>query len=167
MFETVDIWHGFWSTAATAAAILLGFSLVSIAVRAKESVSGENPRSLHGLYPAMGAYAAVLMIGLLTSMPMLTPRRLGLVVAAVGAVLVVGSSWKIASTPRGQDKIVGTLPFGLAELAIWICYVIVLWSGIKLMRGAVHAINWLAVAGWLLLASAILTTFRSLRKMSA
>jgi len=163
MIEVLDVWRGFWTTATILAGTLLGFLLVATSTRSREFF-GEERRSPRGLlYQALTAYAAIAMVGLLILMPMLSQRRLGLVIAGLGALLTLVSSWRLITVPEGS-RILGILPATLGELGAWVSYVMISWAGYKLMRGAAHAVDWIAISAWLLLASALWMSIQLLRK---
>ena len=109
MIEVLDVWRGFWTTAIVLAGTLLGFSFVAAALRAREFF-GEDRRLRALLYQTVTAYSAVAMVGLLILMPMLSQRRLGLVIAGVGTLLVVASSWRVVSSPKERSGLLGILP---------------------------------------------------------
>jgi hypothetical protein len=164
MIEVLDIWHGFWSAAIVVAGTLLGFLFVAAAIRAKDCFSDEQRPVQSLLYQAMTAYAAVAMIGLLILMPILSQRRMGVAVAGLGGLLVLISSWRVMISPRDRSGFFGVIPGTPGELVAWFSYVMVAWAGYKLTRGVVHAFDWVAVAGWLLLASALSMSVQFLRR---
>jgi hypothetical protein len=167
MIEVLDIWHGFWGAAIVVAGTLLGFLFVAAAIRAKDCFSeGQRPAQAL-LYQAMTAYAAVAMIGLLILMPILSQRRMGLAIAGLGGLLVLVSSWRVVTTPRDRTGLLGVIPGTPGELVTWLSYLMVTWAGFKLLRGVVHAFDWIAVAAWLLLASALSMSVQFLRKTAA
>jgi hypothetical protein len=166
MIEVLDVWRGFWTTAIVLAGTLLGFLFVAAALRAREFF-GEDRRLRVLLYQTVTAYSAVAMIGLLILMPMLSQRRLGLVIAGVGTLLVLASSWRMIFGPKERGALFGPLPASLCEVAAWVSYVMITWAGYKLMRGVVHAIDWIALAVWVLLASALSMSVQLLRKSTA
>jgi len=162
MIEVLDVWRGFWTTAIILAGTLLGFLLVAASMRAREFFEEDRrPRVL--LYSAFTAYAAIAMVGLLILMPMLSQRRLGLVIAGLGILLTLVCSWRMITFSEGI-RIVGIIPATLGELGAWVSYVMISWAGYKLMRGTVHAVDWIAIAAWLLLASALWMSIQLLRK---
>jgi len=163
MIEVLDVWRGFWTTAIVLAGTLLGFSFVAAALRAREFF-GEDRRLRVLLYQTVTAYSAVAMIGLLILMPMLSQRRLGLAIAGVGTLLVLASSWRVISAPKERGGLLGILPASACELLAWVSYVMMTWAAYKLMRGLVHAVDWIALAAWLLLASALSMSVQLLRR---
>jgi hypothetical protein len=167
MIEVLDIWHGFWSTATVVAGTLLGLLFVAAAIRAKECFSDKQRPAQTLWYQAVMAYAALAMIGLLVLMPMLSQRRMGLAIAGLGGLLVLISSWRVITSQRDRSGFFGVIPGTPGELVAWLSYVMIAWAGIKLMRGVVHAFDWVAVAGWLLLASALSMSIQFLRKSAA
>jgi len=167
MIEVLDIWHGFWSAATVVAGTLLGFLFVAAAVRAKDCFSAERRPVQTLLYQAITAYAAVAMIGLLILMPVFSQRRMGLVIGGLGGLLVLASSWRVMTSSHDRDRFFGVIPATSGELLAWLAYVMIAWAGVKLMRGVVHAFDWVALAGWLLLASALSMTLQFLRKTVA
>ena len=147
MSEAIDAWQAFWSSAATISAILFGLVLVTVFVAGREnSMPRLHVKSL--IYQILGAYGMVTLIGLFVLMPILTPKRLGAVVAATSAVLVLNSSWEIVASRSANSSRPG---FHWTRLAPWIGYLMVLWASVKLMRGGMHSINWLGIAAMFLL----------------
>jgi hypothetical protein len=162
MSDAIDVWQAFWSSSATISAILFGAVLIVFSVLAKEGTSPQKVPSKSQAFGVLLAYATVTLIGLLVLMPTFSPRRLGAVVAFVGVILVVGTSWQMISARSVNSLIV----FHWIRLAPWLCYVIVLWSGLKIMRGGVHSINWLAIGCLLLLVTGGASSIDLLRRFS-
>ena len=147
MSDAIDAWHAFWSSAATISAILFGLTLVTALLRVRDSLLPRVQVKTH-IYQILRAYGAVTLIGLLVLMPILTSKRLGAVIAAISAILIVNTSWQIVTSRSGNPS---PSAFHWTFLAPWICYLIVLWASIKLMRGGMHSTNWLGISAMLLL----------------
>ena len=106
MADAVEVWRGFWSTAAGISATLLGLLFVAMALNAKQVIANAKPQLLALTYRAMTAYATVALLGLLIQMPMFSPKRLGALIAFIGLVLVLGLTWRIA---RGANAFSSTI----------------------------------------------------------
>jgi hypothetical protein len=118
-----------------------------ISVLAKRSSTPREVPSESQVFGVLIANATVTLVGLLVLMPMFSPKRLGALVAFLCAMLVLGTSWQIISAR--SDSAFSVLHW--SRLAPWFCYVILLWASLKLMRGGMHSINWLAIGCLLLL----------------
>jgi len=156
MSDAVEVWRGFWSTAAGISATLLGLIFVDMALNAKQVIANANPQLLALTYRAMTAYATVALLGLLIQMPMFSPKRLGALIAFIGLVLVLGLTWRIA---RGANA------FSWTNLVPWIGYLIVLFAGTKVALGAVRSIDFLGIAALVLLVAATAISFEILRRL--
>jgi hypothetical protein len=147
MSDGIDVWQAFWSSSSAISAILFGAVLIAFSVLTKRSSTPQKLPSESQVFGVLVAYATVALIGLLVLMPMFSPKRLGALVAFLCAMLVLGTSWQIISAR--SDSAFSILHWG--RLAPWLCYVILLWASLKLMRGGMHSINWLAIGCLLLL----------------
>jgi hypothetical protein len=160
MSDAIDSWQAFWSAAAITSAILFGLGLITALLAVGEKpLARLHVKSL--IYETLGAYGTVALIGLLVLMPILTLKRLGAVVATISAVLVLNASWQIVASRSEGSKLLG---FHWTHLAPWICYVMVLWSSVKLMRGGMHSLNWLGIAALLLLMTGAALNIDMLRR---
>jgi hypothetical protein len=156
MSDAIEAWRGFWNTAAWISATLLGLMFVAIAVNVKQIFSGAQPHLRTLAYRAMAAYATVALLGLLVQMPILSPKRLGASITLVGLVTLLGLTWKIATAPKA---------FSWSNLAPWVGYLIVLFSGAKIALGAIRSIDFLGVAAIVLLIAATTIGFDLLRRI--
>lgn len=156
MSDAIEAWRGFWSTAAGISATLLGLLFVAVALNARQILSGAEAGLRSLAYRALTAYATVALLGLLVQIPMLSPRRLGALIALIGVLMLLGLTWIIATTPKA---------FSWGNLAPWLGYLIVLFSGTKLALGAVRSIDFLGLAALVLLIAATMISFDMLRRM--
>jgi hypothetical protein len=147
MSDAIDVWQAFWSSSSIISAVLFGAVLIVISVLAKRSSTPREVPSESQVFGVLIANATVTLVGLLVLMPMFSPKRLGALVAFLCAMLVLGTSWQIISAR--SDSAFSVLHW--SRLAPWFCYVILLWASLKLMRGGMHSINWLAIGCLLLL----------------
>ena len=147
MSDAIDVWQAFWSSSSIISAVLFGAVLIVISVLAKRSSTHREVPSESQVFGVLIANATVTLVGLLVLMPMFSPKRLGALVAFLCAMLVLGTSWQIISAR--SDSAFSVLHW--SRLAPWFCYVILLWASLKLMRGGMHSINWLAIGCLLLL----------------
>lgn len=162
MSDAIDVWQAFWSSSSTISAILFGAVLIVFSVLARGSSAPERLPSKHQVFGVLIAYATVALIGLLVLMPMFSPKRLGALVAFLCAMLVLGTSWQMISAR--SDNVLSV--FHWTRLAPWLCYVILLWASLKLVRGGMHSINWLAVGCLLLLVASGASSIHLLRRLS-
>jgi hypothetical protein len=162
MSDAIDVWQAFWSSSSTISAILFGAVLIVFSVLAKRSSTPQKLPSESQFFGVLIAYATVALIGLLVLMPIFSPKRLGALVAFLCAVLVLGTSWQIISAR--SDSAFSVLHLG--RLAPWLCYVILLWASLKLVRGGMHSINWLAVGCLLLLVTGGALSIDLVRRLS-
>lgn len=154
MADAFEAWRGFWSTAAGISATLLGFLFLTIVLERKQSGTQQRRDVFALASQSLIAYAAVAIVGLLVQIPM-SPRRVGAALAALGFVLVIGCSWSIARAPKSGGS--SLWAFSWTRVGPWIAYLVILWSGVKLARGASRTVDFLGMAafGLLILAGAI------------
>ena len=153
--EFLDSWHDFYLMAGTAAVTLAGLMFVSLSFNLEHLVHASRVHLLRFARNTMLVYLMVLMVSLLMLVPHLPMAYAGVQLTIIGGMLALFSSialWRLLGDPDKTFSWRNRLRRGLFPV---LGGGLLLWTGVRVLRGEAGALYNVVPAVSLLLASAL------------